>query len=605
MIKTLALLLLIFFGFNAHAQTAANEADEEELIFSDGGETKVSISGVRIASQDGIFIINDARFETSGNPRAHQVGMIVNSRGRECIFDSPEEWFMKVQAMAPAERPIAVDGNNLLNSRGETVARIAANALQTSLRNETQRQIVFENGDTTYVLWNNKACKQKSIAEKVNFYSSCMLCPYIVMMLDMINYVFDFMYRTFQATIIAFLIVFGCLWLVWKFFGALEGWPFGHKLNDFFGSLQEKGRVIMIASVVAIIPPRTIFEFTVDPIIMLGTGIAETVLEIPDRLREKNPELNIETLNAKCNPDKIVGAISEAMEMEREAKRLPPAVERETIIPTREAKGERTKSAFLSDETAGRLICFMQDNSASLGKMLTLGEVLINPFNGGNSIALMPMGVVIFACFFLVMLWISFYVLDALISILKIAILWPFMVFGYAFDWNGMKLSTIISTAIEFATTMVSLALFAVFANLMVAVFMFGDGQTANEIIATAIAQNDARLIARAVSEGNPEKWFVAMVQFAFMAFVIFYIYSKLGSFVKEYTAGGVGEKPIGDAVKSLLKSARAMIPSGVSRKEVGYHKLGRKQEDSALSQVGRIGKRAKKLFSRKKEGEE
>ncbi|MDR1476902.1 MAG: hypothetical protein LBI17_02110, partial [Rickettsiales bacterium] len=120
-----------------------------------------------------------------------------------------------------------------------------------------------------------------------------------------------------------------------------------------------------------------------------------------------------------------------------------------------------------------------------------------------------------------------------------------------------------------------------------------GGNDTLLGILDRAAAANDVKIILDSVPTD-----LLAMSKFLFIVFAMFYVYSKLDEFTKNYSDGSVGEKPIGDAVKKLVLSGVATATSvtreakGSARKAAGGRpaKEGREEsEETAVEETSEV----------------
>ena len=474
-------------------------------------------------------------------------------RPSDSVYGSGPSYYDAVAAIRPALRPVAMRGGELVNMLGQTVATIGYDAaLSAGSGGETVRNIrftesVFQRPLTAQVKWSDKKCRANTVAQLVEKHSVCYLCPYVVMVFNQISYLFEYMYRTFQYAILALLVLFGCFAFATNFFKGLKDYPFAENFSNYYKDVGETTRLVMIASIIAVIPPRTLFEFTFAPVIDLTLAVSGEVLATGNEFDKCDAKSVVSDINSQKSGSNISGKI------------LPPIVKE---AASRDMRGIED-SYVLDKETVGNIVCFMANLVRSNAKQKMMGEVLISNWH--------PIyGFAILGLFTLINLLMSFYILDGFIQILKIAMLWPFMVFGYAFKWIGFDVRSIVDTAKNFGFTMVALAVFTLFNTIMVHGFFFtikgGGTESLLGILDRAAMTNDVRVMLDVVSGSNS---LLEMSKFLFIVFCMFYVYSRLDEFTKAYSGGDAGKKPIGDAIRKLVESGIG-VATGVTREAKG-----------------------------------
>ena len=168
---------------------------------------------------------------------------------------------------------------------------------------------------------------------------------------------------------------------------------------------------------------------------------------------------------------------------------------------------------------------------------------------------------------------ISFYILDGLLDFFELAIMWPVYVFGYAFPVVKFKITRIVEVAKNFGLTMINLAVFAMFNSALLNSFYFvGSKENLFTILNKAIDENNVSLILSSVTTD-----LLAITQFLFIIYCIYYIYSQLGKFAASY-GGKMGSISIGSGIRSLINTSRKTMAS-VSRNASGYKKIDKKDE--------------------------
>jgi hypothetical protein len=384
---------------------------------------------------------------------------------------------------------------------------------------------------------------------------------------------FEYMYTTFQYAILAMLVLFGSFAFATTFFKGFKDYPFADNFSNYYKDIGETTRLVMLASVIAVIPPKTLFDFTVGPIIDLTMAVSYEILSTGNELDKCDAKTVVSEINDQKLARQEGGSFSNM-------KVLPPIVK----VAQAKAMKDIEDSYVLSKDTVGKIICFMSNIVRSNAKEKMMGEVLMRSvfnFKTNNKIATFIYGFAILGLFTFINLLMSFYILDGFIQILKIAILWPFMVFGYAFKWIKFDIRDIVNTAKDFGFTMVALAVFTIFNTIMVHSFYFvNGGDTLLGILDKAKRLNDASVIIEAIP-GD----ILTMSKFLFIIFAMFYVYSKLSEFTKNYSDGNLGDKPIGDGIKKLVESGIGVV-TGVKRDE--KPSFVKKQQEQNPSKPGK-----------------
>lgn len=553
-----------------------DEEDQAEMIEFLNSQSNIDsflISTTPMIQTGADFIITSEDSETEKYP-----GSILNEKEDDCIKDKAKNYttpnaiygsgmpsyFEVFNAIPIARRPIAIHGNILTNVFGETVGSIS---YETSLggdilsRKSSIRKIefsdkIFSRNISTVVDWNEKVCKTETLESMVAKSSVCFLCPYIVIIFNTISHLFDWLYNsdTFRYTIITFLVLFGCFYFLTTFLKGFKNAPFEIELDNYYKDIAEKLRLIFITVTILLLPPRILFSFTMEPIMDLSLGVSSRILSTAG-----NPN--------SCDSRTIVDSINAKRIETREENIVPP------VVKTREANADAQlqDSYIISKETMGSIICFLSNTLTHNGKQMMMGKVLMQSIfsNNDNKVLNFVIGLIIWGLFFIINFMISFYILDALIDILKIGITWPFMIFGYAFNWIGFNVTSIIDTAKSFAFTLITLAVFSLFNTAMLHSFYFNSesgGDNLLGILDRAIASNNAQLIIGAIPTD-----IIGVSKFIFIVYAMYYVYSQLSTFAKSY-GGSIGDRPIGKALQktfdSLLKIRVNREASGTTKKK-------------------------------------
>lgn len=488
-------------------------------------------------------------------------GSIVNPNGQNCITDkrlnysspnglyTPKDitYFDIMASLPVAIRPVAIKGNKLVNMQGVTMATIefntsvGGNVISQGVGKSSIRKITFNNPyqkqESVNVNWNEKKCKTDTLEAQVAKSSVCFMCPYIIMLFDEISILFDYMYKTFAKYIIIFMVIFGCLFFLTSFLKSFKNAPFEVDTKNFFADIVEKLKKIFIVATVLLVPVSYLFTFTFDPIMNLTLGISDKVL-------------SANNTKSTCNPNTVFDEIKSIRQNHQDEQIIPPVVKLKQI----EKQNTEEINYVLSKDTIGSLVCFLTDTINTNGKQMVMGKVLMrNLFNfkSDNKILSFFIGIIIWGLFFVINFMISFYILDGLIDILKIAILWPFMVFGYAFPWiNFNIISSVVETAKNFGFTMITLAVFSLFNRTLIYSFYFKNSrESVLGILDSAIAQNDPDIILNAIPTD-----IISVSGFAFIIYAMYYVYSRLSDFASNY-GGSIKGITLGNNMRNTFKS--------------------------------------------------
>jgi len=406
--------------------------------------------------------------------------------------------------------------------------------------------------------------------EKIEaFHSVCRFCPLVVMMAEEAGFVFNIMWRTFRDAVLIFLALFVAFSFLVVFAGRFKNAPF--ELGEFSSYFKEMGgrmKAVLIASVIAVIPPQTILSFTFEPVMLLTFGISEQVLQtaVPKLPRTPIAEL--------CDEDKgkVVDEINARRRVAKDDRAIPPIARRHAERAGAEeqrAGRELGENSILSKRVVGGAVCLISNMMSANARQLTMGQViLVNSWNvfkfGWNVPMVFLIGFLVFGLFFIINLMIAFYVLDALIDVLELAFLWPFMLVGYAFDIGKYKLDYITKVAKGFGGTMITLSVFSLLNAMLLGAFAFaiGDGKMdTREILDKAIEQGNSKIILDHLVNDV-----VGMSQFLFIAFAIFFTYANLKRFADGF-GGQMSEERIRGAIQNTAVSAVKYVVGGVQQK--------------------------------------
>ena len=429
---------------------------------------------------------------------------------------------------------------------------LVAGAQQISAEDAEEIEVVMDYLDAAFNV--------TPVADLAEFHSACYFCPLIVMLSEQISFVFNVIFRWFQGAVILFLFVFFAFSFLSVFAGRFKNMPF--ELGDFSTYIKDMGgktKAVLIAAVIAVVPPQQILRFTFEPIMLLSFAVSEQVLGYVAPPGEGE---------VRCDRRTVVEEINARRRRTQEARPIPPLarqhVERnERALEVREEIAERRRghryNPILSEDVVGGAVCLISNMISANSGQLVIGQVLVTnswnviEFGFLGAFIVLIMGAMVFGLFFIMNLFIVFYVLDAMIDILELAFLWPFMVVGYAFDVAKFKMSEVTAVAIRFGSTIVSLSVFTMFAALLIGGFMFTVGErrmTSQDILNEAILAGDHALILEAFP-GD----LVGVSQFLFIAFAIFFTYANLDRFAKSF-----GAEVSKDHLRSVAKTTTTSV---------------------------------------------
>ncbi len=572
--------------------------DYDFLLTKETTDTYLKNLIANYRSGDNIFVVTDNSIEP--DPELFQYnaqGDIVNSEKnyKTCIKvkdSNPTEsslyssenvgYNQIINAIPPALRPIVVSGGKLQNIFDMDVATIDNNPAlgkrkfgaitpmngPRSFRFVDFSNDIFEKNNSTSIEWIDKVCKPSSLEDKVKRNSTCFLCPYIVMIFDEVSYIFDYMYKTFKYTMLIFLIVFGSLFIVFEFLKGFSSLPFTADFSGYPKTIAKKLQAILIVVTIIWIPPRNLFSWTIQPVLDLTIYISDTIMEVGNKSGNQY----------KCNGDTIVDEINQKRIEEHKEFQVPPVVKQKQLANIQLIED----ASILSKTTMGNIICFLNNTLEANGKQMTMGEILVTK---AFSFSKHPeyeyrflgfiFGVIVFGLYFLISIMISFYILDGLLEFFKIAIMWPFFVFGYAFQYTKFNVKSIIGTAKSFGLTLINIAVFSVFNSALLNSFYFvGTRENLLTILNEAIKKDDVSIILKNVPS-DP----LAITQFLFIVFCIYYIYSKLGVLASSY-GGSMGGISIGNNIRNIVNSSRSAITSVTRKLDDKARKFSKKSNE-------------------------
>ncbi|MDR3126464.1 MAG: hypothetical protein LBT92_02425 [Rickettsiales bacterium] len=540
------------------------------------------------------------------------VARISNDRSQDCLAVRPSGGARSFSDIArglpPAMRPVAVSGGVLLSpfdrtDEPPTIARIDySNSLSVAGKDATKsslRNIVFHKLPSNISVeaeWSERNCRSDGLVRLLERQSRCSLCRYLVFFTNEISYLFDYVFRTFRYVLLAFLALGGAFAMAGRFLKGFDGFPWANKFDGYLKDVGEKMRVVVIASVIAVLPPKVIFSFTLEPVLDLTLGLADRILAIQ----------GLESRS--CDADRVIGDLQKAEDERRHEKIVPPVVARwvdraadEGAASEAAAGGMAARAgagggdatgvetagdgnSLFSPSTVGTIVCFMQATSAMNAKGMVLGQVfsghlgrLVFKNGPGKGIVAWVVGIMIYIFFWWINLMIGFYILDAFYEVLLIAITWPFRVFGYAFGFIEFGLSDIMTAAKDIGVTFVSLAVFGVYNMMMMTAFRFVGG-TGGKFDA-AVRANDVNVLLDSVMASPGDT-----AAFLFILFVMWYFYSNMDRLLGAFD-GKVGQRPLGSVIKALIVSGATMVISGKpagggDKRNYDYYVNGKKKKD-------------------------
>ncbi|MBR1544333.1 MAG: hypothetical protein IJ638_00100 [Alphaproteobacteria bacterium] len=533
-------------------------------------------------SDENLYVVSSSLLEPTDLFQNNTDGDIVNAEknykicmksknskpSESSLYSSDSIGYNQIISAIPVGlRPVVLSGSTLRNVFDMDVATIEDNRAlgSKSLRLINFSDEIFEKNNSTDVEWKENVCKTNTLKEKVRRNSTCYLCPYIVMIFNEISLIFNYMYTTFKYTMIIFLIVFGSLFMVFNFLKGFSSLPFSADFSSYPKSVAKKLQVILIVVTLVWVPPRMLFSWTIQPVLDLTLYISDTIMRVGDA----------DKTELKCDGSTIVDKINQQRIDENKEIEVPPIVKQKQLANSTFTND----SVILSKTTMGNIVCFLSNTLKSNATQMTMGEVLVTSafdfnINYENRFLGFIFGIIIFGLYFLISIMISFYILDGLLEFLKIAIMWPFYVFGYAFPIVKFNVKSIMNTAKSFGLTMVNLAVFSMFNSALLNSFYFvGTNKNLLTVLNDAIDKNDVSIILSSMPTD-----LLAITQFLFIIYCIYYIYSQLGKFASSY-GGSMGSISIGNNIRNIINSSRKTLTS-VSREVKGARKSPEKEDN-------------------------
>lgn len=473
-----------------------------------------------------------------------------------------------IQSIPSALRPSIIYGNKLINIFGMEMATLKDNrALGKEIREINFTNRLFETSHYTTIGWNEQVCRPNTLQEIATRNSTCHLCPYIIMIFNEISYIFNYMYNAFKDIILVFLVIFGALFMAFEFAKGFGKLPFDADFSNYPKAITDKMKVILITLTILLVPPKHLFEWTVDPVINLTIGISETILQIG----------NTDATKFTCDATGIVDKMNEQRQIIQNEQITPPIVKKSQIKATEQLQD----SVIIPKSTMGNIICFLTNTLEANGRQMTMGEILMKDLFNANSTSEHKFigflfGIVVFFLYFFISFMIGFYILDGLLQFFKLAIMWPFYIFGYAFNFAGFNIKEIIDVAKNFGLIMINLAVFSMFNSALLNSFYFGSSkENIMQIVNKAIETNDTSIITNSIPVD-----LLSISKFLFIIYCIYYLYAKLGELAASY-GGKSGELVIGAKIKNLFDSTKKTFFS-VSHEDKMNVKKEKEIEDSS-----------------------
>lgn len=531
---------------------------------------KYLISEVR--SDKDYIVVNDKDFEEELFSK-YPIGSILNAEKnfRNCsafvdeqenIYPNNASYTQIISGLPISLRPVYMDSGNMYNIFNEKVAILRNNkALGQNIRDiEFSNPKIFSKMNSTVINWKDKYCKTNTLKEIAEKNSNCYLCPYIILVFNEISYLFNFLYDKFYDVIIKFLFVFGVFYMAFAFLKRFKNMPFDSDFNDYPKDILKKFQLIIITIFMLLVPPKNLFEWTVEPIINLTVNVSNSILHITAQNKY---------FNQSCNPDTVVDNINSVRNKNISNQALPPIVKEEE--KNKNFNDTLSEDSIISKDTMGEIICFLSETLSINGKQMTMGSVLLNPFKSGILGSIL--GIIIVGMYFLISLFISFYILDGLIAFLKIAFVWPFYIFSYVFPetlgGGFFSVKKIITEAKKFGYTMINLAVFSIFNVALLESFYFlNSKENILQIVDKAIEDNDRDIIIN-----NVPTDLLSVSKFLFIIFCIYYLYANLKDLAASYgNSEGAGAKPIGDSIRKIVSTTKNTATS-ITRESAGFVK--------------------------------
>ena len=479
---------------------------------------------------------------------------------KNCLIKTEKDTENIISYFPVAMSPVVINGDALLNMFGEKIAVVKNNPFDLK-----QKTIFFQNdfvnNDLSFdIYWNNEVCELKNTLQKrVDRLSRCIVCSAIVMFSNLISYLFQAMYDNFRNIIIAFWIVFGSLWILFEFLKNFKGLPFDVDLKSFPKSISKKMQILFTISILILVPVPKLFSWTVAPVLDLTLGISHMIMNISAEKQENK---------FYCDINKSVKDVMISFQNENP---LPPIITKNQNATIKITSITDNEKMIFSNDTMGSIVCFLKNILTHNAKYVVMGETLMidswySVFTP-NSFRKMFIGLMIFGLFIMINLRISFYILDALFDFLKLAITWPFAVFGMVFNIIGFSTSinNLIGMAKKFGLIMVNLSVFSLYNAILINSFSFTnakDGDNIANVLNNAIATGDTKLITENIFTD-----ILSVSKFLFIVYCLYYIYSKLGQFASFY-GGNSGDLKIEKSMEQIVKNTTKTVITPPKRDE-------------------------------------
>ncbi len=511
------------------------------------------------------YVMVDEQYEPISKETKDNIfekGDILNKEKyyKNCLVKNNKEFENIFSYFPIAMSPIAVNGDKVLNMFGENIATIKNNPFDVKQKTIFFENNYLENNSSFDILWNNDVCELKNnLQKRVDLMSKCVVCSMIVMFSNLISFLFQSMYENFRYDIIIFWVIIGSLWVLFEFLKGFKGLPFDVDLKSFPKSVSKKLQILFTISLLILVPVPKLFSWTVAPVMDLTLGISHMIMNISSKNENK----------FYCDVDKSVENVMTSFKNENP---LPPVISKNQNSAIKLTSITDNEKMIFENSTMGSIVCFLKQILSHNAKYIVMGEVLIrdsvvlkfipNIFNHKFLIGLM-----IFGLFIMINLRISFYILDALFDFLKLAITWPFAVFGMVFNVIGFSTSinNLIGMAKKFGLIMVNLAVFSLYNSILINSFSLttanGTGNIA-DILNNAIATGNEKLITENVFTD-----ILSVSKFLFIVYCLYYVYSKLGEFASFY-GGSSGELKVEKRLEEVIKTTTKTVIIPPTRNE-------------------------------------
>ena len=477
-----------------------------------------------------------------------------------------------ISSIPISKRPVMLQENKVFSAFGEEVATLNYHPDGNGLIIISFSDSVFEKKQETVVRMSIKKFENALLA-KLESKSACgSYCSVILSFINATSYIFNIMYKYFYKYIVIFLMVFMALFIVFEFLKGFSNIPFSADFSFFPKSIAKKLQLMLVALTIILVPVPKLFSWTVEPILDLTMAISTSIINI-----------GVEGGKSSCDSEAYVNSLYK--DKERIQGALPPVVEKYKLKELQNEKSNTNKFndllddggdkvSIMSSKTKGQILCFMTDTTRHNGKYIMLGSMLIWDWTkifwakSENVFIAFILGIVIFFAYTMFNLRIAFYLIEGILQFLRLAIIWPFAVFGHVFNLTGMTVSikSLVDMAKSFGMTMITLSVFSLFNMTFVNAFYFTNnnkGENIMQILDKAIERGDANFLIQ-----NMNTDILYITKFLFIIYCLYYVYSQLGKFASYY-GGSIGSSNSYEQVYNFLKS------TVVGSASVGIEKAG------------------------------